>query len=170
MSAEPDAEVAPVTLEPVAWERHGALLADWLHRPHVSRWWEADQLDRMRATPERAHAMIAVRGTPVGYIRWQAAGREALEAAGLRELPPEAIDIDLFVGEAPWLGRGVGPSALRLLLHRLARERAAPLACLCTSTDNVAALRAFEKAGFRRLRQFDDTTGERCWVLVAELA
>jgi RimJ/RimL family protein N-acetyltransferase len=77
------------------------------------------------------------------------------------------VDIDLFLGEADWLGRGVGPAALEILLARLANE-GAPLAGLCPSVENAVAIRAFAKAGFRKLRQIDDPSVGRCWVLVVK--
>jgi hypothetical protein len=83
-----------VTLEPVSWDAHGSLLATWLGRPHVSRWWiETDRwLDRTRETPACNHAVIAVSGSPVGYIRWQTADREVLDELGLSAQPHPAGD------------------------------------------------------------------------------
>ena len=43
------------------------------------------------------------------------------------------------------------------------------LASLCVSIDDVAAIRASEKVGFQKLRQYGDPTYGRCWVLVADL-
>lgn len=59
--------------------------------------------------------------------------------------------------------------ALRLLLERLRKQKKGPLAGLCTSIENAVAIRCFEKAGFRKLRQYDDPTYSRCWVLVVDL-
>lgn len=166
-----DENDATVSLEPVAFDRHAALLADWFRRPHVARWWgdAEDRIDQMRKTPRDEHAVISVGGCPVGYIRWQAVDRAALDAAGLSEIPDGAIDIDILLGEPSWLGRGVGSTALRLLLERLRNQKKGPLAGLCTSIENAVAIQCFEKAGFRKLRQYDDPTYRRCWVFVADL-
>ena len=155
-----------VTLEPCDWSSCSELLSTWLRRPHVRRWWsETDSwLERIRVTPDDSHAIIAVSRSCVGYIRWQAVNREVLDELGLFEIPNGGVDIDLFLGEPDWLGRGVGPPALRILLTRLAGE-GVPLAGLCPSVENVVAIRAFEKAGFRRLREFDDPSTGRCCVL-----
>lgn len=115
------------------------------------------------------YAPISVGGRPVGYIRWQTVDRADLEAVGLSEIPDGAVGIDLFVGDSAWLGRGVGSATLRLLLERLRGQGKAPLAGLCVSIDNAAAIRASEKAGFHKLRQYDDPIYGRCWVLVADL-
>lgn len=160
-----------VALESVSWAEHGALLSDWVRRPHVARWWLGPDgwIDDMRATPDHSHALIGVAGTPVGYVRGETVDRDALAAAGLDDIPEGSIDIDLFIGDADWLGRGVGPAALNRLLERLAAQTNAPLAGLCTSVENTRALRAYEKAGFRRLRTYDDPDYGPCWVLVVEL-
>ena len=61
-----------------------------------------------------------------------------------------------MIGEPEFIGRGVGPAALQLLLDRLRIDPAVSLAGVGTSLDNQRAIRAFEKAGFRSLRAFDD--------------
>src|SRR5438445_13456206 len=68
-------------------------------------------------------------------------------------LDEDAVGIDLFIGEADLLGRGHGPAMLRAFL----RDVAFPFHHLETcvigpSVKNTAAIRAYEKAGFRALR------------------
>ena len=161
-----------VRLEAFDAVRHEPLLATWLRRPHVSRWWGDPEtvLRDVRNRPEQGgHALIVADGSPVGYLRWQRASRADLDEAGLTEIPDGAVDIDILIGEPAQVGRGIGPAALRLLLGRLAAEADVPLAGMVTSVENHAAIRAYEKAGFHRLRQFDDPAYGRCWVLVADL-
>ncbi len=161
--------VPQVTLEP--WEvAHLARVADWLGRGHVRRWWgdPATRLAELREGGDHEQALIAVDDEPVGYLRWQRVDLADLAALGLTGIPEHAVDIDIFIGERDWLGRGVGPRALTLLLERLA-ARGAPLAGLCTSVDNAVAIRAFEKAGFTRLCRYQDPEFGPCWVLSAEL-
>lgn len=151
-------------------ERHGDLLGSWLRRPHVSRWrGDPDKALLEVATPpnEGGEALITVDGRPVGYLRWQVPDRAELDAAGLHEVPPDAVDIDIAVGETAWLGRGVGPQALMLLVDRLVAEGASTI-MLATSTTNVRAVRAYETAGFIRRRQFVDTDGGTYWLLTIE--
>jgi aminoglycoside 6'-N-acetyltransferase len=161
-----------VTLERVQPAHHEALIAEWLRRPHVSPWWgdAESRMAQFRATPGSQHALIAVGGVPAGYLRWQTVDRAVLATLGLGDIPDGAVDIDILIGEPAWVGRGVGPAALRSLLERLAQGGAPPLAGLCPSVDNAAAIRAFGKAGFRKLREVDDPVVGRCWVLVADLA
>jgi aminoglycoside 6'-N-acetyltransferase len=159
-----------VALEPFAWSSCGELLSAWLRRPHVQRWWRetGHWLEQIRTTAAKDHAIITVSGRPVGYIRWQPVSRRILDELGLFEIPSGGADIDLFLGEPEWLGRGVGPTALRLLLARLGDD-GVPLAGLCPSVENFVAIRAFEKAGFGKLREFNDPSVGQCWVLTIEL-
>jgi RimJ/RimL family protein N-acetyltransferase len=160
-----------ITLEPVDPERHGELFREWLSRPHVTRWWGdmGWRAEQFLETPADEHALIVLDGRPVGYLRWQEVDREDLDAVGLDEIPDGAIDMDILLGEADERGRGVGVRALELVVERLERTTRAPLAGLCTSTANDRAIRAFEKAGFRKLKRFKEETFGEMWVLVREL-
>jgi aminoglycoside 6'-N-acetyltransferase len=113
------------------------------------------------------HALIAVDGTPVGYICWQPYRREDLETVGESDIAEGSIDVDLMIGELAHVGKGVGPCALQILLEQLAEDASVPLVGVCTSVENTRAIRAFEKAGFSRLREYDDPELGRCWFMVA---
>ncbi|MCK6455295.1 MAG: acetyltransferase [Phycisphaerae bacterium] len=143
----------------------------WLRRPHVVRWW-GDPQKQLPVVLERptggGDALIIADGVPIGYIRWQRTPRAELEAAGLHEIPEGSVDIDLAIGEADYIGCGVGSRALHLVVQRLESERSTPLVMMGTSVENAIAISACEKAGFRRLRTFDDPEYKRCWLLVYE--
>jgi RimJ/RimL family protein N-acetyltransferase len=76
---------------------------------------------------------------------------EYAEALALGE---DAIGVDLFIGEADLLGHGHGPAMLRQFLRDVAFPFHRIDACVIgPSVKNVAAIRAYEKAGFRPLRE-----------------
>jgi len=158
-----------VSLEPFA-SQHLDLLAVWLARSHVARWFgdARAHLEWARNPPPGgAHALIAVDALPVGYIRWQRVSRETLDSVGLFEIPENSIDADLLIGERAWIGKGVGPRALSRLLASIRAAAAVPLVGVSTSIDNASARRAFEKAGFRLVRQYTPPSFGACWLLVA---
>lgn len=164
-------ESPSIELGPVDSNDRRALLSDWLRRPHVARWWgEADTALGWvpRAADGSGEAFILRGGRPVGYVRWQRVLRCDLDAAGLREVPDGAVDIDILIGEAEFTGRGIGPRALRLLLERLWRDPSIPLAGMCASAANEPALRAYERAGFSRRRRYDDPRWGPSWLMIAE--
>jgi aminoglycoside 6'-N-acetyltransferase len=147
-----------VHLEQFDWERHAALLQGWLSLPHVIRWWfdpETALREAAGLLPD-SHAMIVVEGRLVGYLRWEPPPPEDLAAAGLSDLPGRLMDIDIMIGEPDALGRGIGPRALALLLDRFTTDPQVDWAGLGTSLANERAIRAYEKAGFRRFREFAD--------------
>lgn len=145
------------------------LLERWLQSPHVSRWWgPQDHLTMLAQRSRDTDAVITADGKPVGYLCWQVPSPSELESAGLTDLPETLVDIDILIGEPEFLGRGVGPRALVLLLVKLRRE-GVEFAGLGTSTANRAAVRAFEKAGFRLFKDFEDPDSGPCKYMVAQL-
>jgi aminoglycoside 6'-N-acetyltransferase len=164
--------VDSVLLKPFDPERDVELVAAWLRAPHVARWWgnPDQQLREVLERPDRGgDALILADAVPVGYVRWQRPSRADLDAAGLQEVPAEAMDIDIAIGESDYVGRGVGPRALRQLVEKLAVDKGIPLIMLATSVENVVAVRAYEKAGFQRQCTFDDPECGPCWLLSIEL-
>lgn len=161
--------VKDVGLEGFDPQRHLELIERWLRSPHVVRWWGTPDLHLMALgrRSKDTHALIAADGRPVGYLCWQRPSREELEAAKLTDLPADLVDIDILIGEADYVGCGVGPKALALLLARL-RGEGVRFAGLATSISNHAAIGAFEKAGFRFFRDFEDPDGPYKY-LVAQL-
>lgn len=138
-------------------DRDLPLVTGWVHRPHVAEWWgDPEQaLAAVREHPVAKEAMIRIDARPVGFVCWQTPTQEELAAAGLSDLPGDLIDIDLFIGEPDALGRGVGPTALSQVLAKL-RAQGVRMVGLGTDVENLRALRAFEKAGFRPFRDFQE--------------
>ena len=163
--------IREVRLETFDPELHSQRLRDWLRRPHVVRWWGDPQLaleNSLRRSPE-TRAVIVADGAPVGYLCWQTSPQDELEAAGLADLPEDLVDIDVLIGETEFIDRGVGPRSLGLLLARLRVDPFVTVAGVGTSVSNARAIRAFEKAGFRLLREFQDPEFGSCWYMVIEV-
>jgi aminoglycoside 6'-N-acetyltransferase len=164
------AHVNEVGLEVFDPQRDLQLLERWLRSPHVARWWGNPdlQLKTLEQRSEETHALITADGRPAGYLCWQRPSREELDAAGLTDLPKDLVDIDILIGEPELLGRGVGPQALVLLLAKL-RGEGVGFAGVGTSISNRAAVRAYEKAGFRLFKDFSEPGSGPCRYLVAQL-
>jgi RimJ/RimL family protein N-acetyltransferase len=148
------------------------LLADWLARPHVAPWHpDPGAWLRWALNPpqEGAQALIDWDGRPIGYLRWQKVSRETLDSLGLAEIPEGSVDIDILIGETDGLGRGLGPQALSILVGTLREDRSIPLLGLTTSVLNAAAQRAFEKAGFRKLREYEPPGLGPCALMTMRL-
>ena len=113
-------------------------------------------------------------GSPIGFLqfyRWSdhPSAAEVLEIS----LDHGAWGLDLFIGEPSQVGHGVGTRVIDLLCRFLFEELGASSVALVAAQDNARALRAYEKAGFRRVQPVLDTDvkdGQRVWswLLVRE--
>lgn len=158
-------------------------LARWLQAPAVSPWYPdpARDLALAQAPPaggERALIGLTLPGhaapraaRAVGFIRWQCVDRETLDALGLPELPHNAVDVDILIGEEAALGLGVGPRALELLAEVLQRDHAVPMLGLTSSPLNARAHRGFRKAGFTFARTYrpDGPDGAEMYLFLRDL-
>ena len=143
---------------------HLPQLAAWLRTPAVAPWYPnpAADLALAQSPPPGAHrALIVFDGQPVGFIRWQFVDRQTLDALGLPEVPDNAVDVDLLIGEPAALGHGVGPRVLDLLAGELARDPLVPMLGLTSAPANTRAHRGFLKAGFAFARTYHPDGPER---------
>jgi aminoglycoside 6'-N-acetyltransferase len=142
------------------------LMHKWLNSPGVLEVWS----DYDEWTMERIFAKYAGRiagkspttpyailcdGKPVGYIQsylW----RDYPDYASHLDLQEEAASLDVFIGEAEYRHRGLGPMMLRQFLKDVIFADPAVDSCVITPmADNAPALRAYAKAGFKHLRTIE---------------
>jgi RimJ/RimL family protein N-acetyltransferase len=135
-----------------------SLVFEWLKKEHVQRWW-GKPLTRTEVAekygprvrgemPTRAF-VLEYEGRPVGYIQTYLVADHPEYAAQVR-LGPGAAGVDLFLGEAALLHRGLGTAALRRFLREVVFADPTVTCCvLGPAPDNAAAIRAYEKVGFR---------------------
>lgn len=158
-----------VTLRPFDPAADADRLRDWLHRPHVSRWWgeAAERLAAALQHPEDDHAVVVLGGVPVGYVCWQRVPPDELEASGLTDLPEGVVDVDVLIGEPDIRGRGVGPTVGKQLLARWSADPGVAFAGVGISISNARSLRAAEKLGFEVFREYKDPeTGPSRYLLL----
>ena len=157
-----------VSLQSFDQKRDHGLLVKWLSSPHIIQWW-GDPAKNIRELSEPAsgggEALIMVGSEPVGYVRWQVPSQEELLEVGLDDLPESIVDIDIAIGELNYLGCGIASQSLRLLISQLFSSKEVPMIMMCTSVKNSKAIKAFESAGFRRNRIFDDPEYGKMWLL-----
>ena len=76
------------------------------------------------------------------------------EYAQALALDEDAVGVDLFIGEVELIGLGHGPAMLRQFLRDVAFPfHGMGVRVIGPSVHNLAAIRAYEKAGFRALRE-----------------
>ena len=65
--------------------------------------------------------------------------------------------VDLLLGEARLTGRGLGPQVLETFAREVVFARPGTIACVATVEEaNRRSWRAFEKAGFRHVRDVEE--------------
>jgi aminoglycoside 6'-N-acetyltransferase len=75
--------------------------------------------------------------------------------------------VDLFIAQPELVGRGLGTDVLRQFVDDRVFSDTNVHACIADpDIDNIASLRAFEKAGFARVREFVDPSDERPHALM----
>lgn len=151
------------------------LLHEWLQREHVRRWWTDREtyedvvehyLPAIDGREPTELYLIVLDGRAVGFIQaYLAADNPEWEA--LVQAEPEVAGVDLFIAEEELTGRGLGTEVLRRFVREIVFAAPATTACLADpDAENTASLRAFEKAGFRRVRDFLDPGEGRTHTLM----
>jgi aminoglycoside 6'-N-acetyltransferase len=109
--------------------------------PEVARWWDApDDGFPWTDEPDCTRLVIEVDGAVAGMIQyWEEPEPKYRHAS-----------IDLFLDPASH-GRGLGTEAVRRVVRELVDERGHHRITIDPAAANAAAIRAYEKAGFRRV-------------------
>lgn len=122
---------------------------------------------RIRGEQPTRCFLILCGGVEIGYIQtylWREYG-DLPRSQGLDE---ESAGLDLFIGHADYLHRGLGREILRSFLQDVLFVDPEVQSCvLLAEVTNTGALRAYEKAGFRRVRVIPDLPDEPgpVWLL-----
>jgi aminoglycoside 6'-N-acetyltransferase len=139
------------------------LLRDWLGREHVRCWWRdpveetvEECLAAIQGREPTDHYLIVVDGRPVGMIQTYAAA-DYPEWEEVVQVGAGIAGVDLLIGEAELIGTGLGPRVLDEFARRVVFADPETVACVATVEEpNRRSWRAFEKAGFRHVRDVEE--------------
>lgn len=143
-----------MTLRPVA-EGDAAELRRIHATPEVVRWWDVPAEDFPCDEPESTRLTIEVDGAVAGLVQFYEEPDPKYRHAA----------VDLFLDPALH-GRGLGTEALRRLVRHLIGERGHHRITVDPAAANAAAIRSYEKAGFRRvgvMRRYERDVGGGGW-------
>jgi aminoglycoside 6'-N-acetyltransferase len=145
---------------------HLSRLLKWLNKPHVKEWWDQDvnwtselvkekfgsYVEGYKLDHESKKAIeafvICVDGREVGYC--QSYDVADFPVDGFVSHSKQVAGLDLFIGEGEMIGRGWGAEIIQLFCENHIDQRFE--ACFVDpNKDNTRAIRAFEKAGFRKI-------------------
>jgi aminoglycoside 6'-N-acetyltransferase len=132
-----EAAPANVVLRPLS-EDHAADLRAIHERPEVIRWWDEPEDDFPWDEPESTRLTILVDGKVGGMIQYWEEDEPKYRHAGL----------DLFIDPALH-NNGIGTWAVREVARYLFEARGHHRVEIDPAADNAAAIRVYEKAGFK---------------------
>lgn len=168
-----------ITFVPLA-ESHFPLLLKWLETPHVKAWWDPE----VKWTPglirekfgnyvkgskcskfkdqgikKPTHAFIIVFGdTPIGYVQYyNKHDFPSEQGCETIELPVSCAGLDWYIGEPKFIGKGIGSKALSHFLEAHVFPSFESV-FVDPDTANLAAIRAYEKAGFKIIKLVNKRT------------
>ena len=136
------------------------LIRRWLTQPHVRQWWGDPQEQYTLVSgdldePAMDQYIVSLAGNPFGYLQcydltaWN---------SGFGQQPPGTRGIDLFIGEPDMIERGHGSALIRAFADERLRQ-GAPRMVTDPDPANLRAMRAYEKAGFEKVRMVDTPDG-----------
>ena len=147
---------------------------------HVKKWWDTD----INRTPELIekkysnyvkgfkrlelatqviekpmHAfIIKFDKVDIGYIQYYNKHDFPPEQGyDISELPENCAAIDWYIGELDYIGKGIGPQALNIFLNEFVFKTFENV-FVDPGTANIGAIRAYEKVGFRKIKESNGTT------------
>jgi aminoglycoside 6'-N-acetyltransferase len=137
------------------------LVRGWLGEPHVARWWgnpeEQFALVRDDLDHPAMDQFIASHGSrPFAYL--QCYGLACWDNGQIDPQPAGTLGIDQFIGEADMLDCGHGSAFIRAFTDRLLAG-GTPRVVTDPDPANARAIRAYEKAGFRKRWLLDTPDG-----------
>lgn len=170
-----------ITFEPLH-ESNFPLLLKWLETPHVKKWWDQDVTYTLDLVHEKYSSYIKgyklvdgqqkpIQGfiihnnqNPIGYIQIYNA-YDFPRSKPLSDLPESLGAFDIFIGAEEVLQKGLGSKAIEQFLKLHGNQYSHIFAD--PDSNNIAAIKAYEKAGFKKVSERADT-GE-VWMIINNL-
>jgi aminoglycoside 6'-N-acetyltransferase len=156
----------PVTFIPVT-EDHRALLNTWVQQPHWREWWgePEEELRLIYAVEDGEHLpfIACINDEPTAYIQcWWPAKHP--DVSWVRDMAMTERGIDISIGDAAHLGKGLGSFIIKHFAAKLFSEGATRLV-IDPDKRNERAIAAYLKAGFT---PYDEVDGDLLMELLPE--
>lgn len=142
----------------------------WAEKDHVKNTWFLDgyaSVDSIKETIEGNgydySLLILLDDKAIGYLQYCdlfAYRNICLDPKPLYKNEPEGtMCMDLFIGEDEYLNKGYGTSIVKKFCEFLFSQSGVQRILIDPSVDNLRAIRCYEKAGFKKIKEaFDGVT------------
>ncbi len=140
------------------------LLHRWLNTEHVAQWYRgrdhypmynhvvAKYTPRITGETPTDPYLILYRDMPIGYIQTYRIADHPDYASAVR-VGEGAAGVDIAIGEADYVHRGLGAHIIRRFLKEIVFGKGDATSCILgPDPANAVAIRAYEKAGLRHLK------------------
>lgn len=124
------------------------LVKRWRTLPHVRRWWGKPDIEPEEEKLDHPHIkalVVSIGDRPFAFL--QDYNVHAWDPHPFSHLPPNSRGLDLYIGEPELIGHGHGSMLVRQYLDKRFVS-GVPAFGIDPHPDNLAARRAFAKAGF----------------------
>lgn len=147
-----------ITFRPVTVDDY-PMLARWMQSAHWQEWWGEPEtelqyvMDMLEGRDTTLPYIFETDGKPAGYIQCWFIGDHQNETwladnPWLKELPKDAVGVDLSIGEEANIAKGLGSTVLRTFAEDL-HAQGYRYIIIDPDPRNRRAVRAYRKAGFR---------------------
>ena len=142
------------------------MLKRWMDQPHWQEWWGepdaelADIANMIDGNDTTEPYVFEIAGEPLGFIQvWHIADqlKDPLTIQAhpwILDVPGEAVGVDLAMGSALNLSKGIGTVVLRCFAERL-HGRGHRTIITDPDPENTRAVRAYGKAGFTPIAKLE---------------
>ena len=145
------------------------LLHEWLLRDHVQFWWREREsydavvgryLPAIEGSDPTDLYLILADDRPAGFIQTYLVS-DHTDYQQLVDVEDGVAGVDLFLADPQLTGQGLGSRAIAQFVRDVVFAAPETHACIADpDAENQASLRAFEKAGFVRVRDFVDPSDD----------
>ena len=133
-----------------------AMLHEWLHRSHISKWWgdpgtyaevEHDYRPYTAAESTTRGYVALSKNEPIGFVQSYVVMGSG-DGWWKQETDPGARGIDQFLANPEQLGRGLGSAMIHAFMEQLFQDPAVTKVQTDPSPENDRAIRCYRRVGF----------------------
>ena len=157
-----------ITFAPLS-EAHFPLLLKWFETSHVKAWWYQDISYTADLVKEKYVSyvegyklengvkkaiscfVIYVNNNSIGYIQIYNA-YDFTRNQPLLDLPKSLAAIDFFIGDADYIGKGIGVEVLKVFDYQGYKN-----ILVDPDMDNIAAIKTYERLGFKKIKEYKES-------------